>query len=282
MVPHPPQRGGSAKSSRIRYAGESAAVMRMPHLSRTPPRRTSACVTELFDDRTIALRRKRALASGRELFLYERAFEDILDRLSGIQRNFHSALLIGTLDPSWPDRLAQFADHVQVDEDSVDFPAQSFDLCVAVGVLDTVNELPGALLKLRYTMKPDSLLIGAIPGGDTLPRLRAAMRAADALRGEAVPRVHPRIEAASFGQLLAAAGFRMPVVDVDRVRVSYRSLRDLVRDLRRMGATNVLSARSRRTLTRASLAAAEEQFTSEQEGGRTVETFELLHFAAWT
>lgn len=239
-------------------------------------------MTELFDDRALALRRNRALAAGPELFLHERAFEDILDRLSGIHRKFLSGFLIGALDPSWPERLAQFVDHVQVEEDSLDLQPASFDLCVAVGVLDTVNDLPGALLKLRYTMRPDSLLIGAIPGGDTLPRLRAAMRAADALAGEAVPRVHPRIEAASFGQLLAAASFRMPVVDVDRVRVSYRSLRDLVRDLRRMGATNVLSERSRRALTRASLAAAEREFMQSQQNGRTMETFELLHFAAWT
>jgi SAM-dependent methyltransferase len=164
----------------------------------------------------------------------------------------------------------------------MDFPEGSFDLCVAVGTLDTINDLPGALLRLRYILRPDSLLIGAISGGDALPQLRSAMRAADAVSGVATPRVHPRIEAASLGQLLAAAGFRMPVVDVDRVNVSYRALRDLIRDLRAMGMTNILTQRSRKPLTRAAVSAAEAQFSADQQDGRTVESFELLHFAAWT
>jgi SAM-dependent methyltransferase len=270
----------------------------MPHLSRSNSRRTSAAVADLFDSRTRIMRRDRAFRAGPALFLYERAFEDILDRLSGIRRDFESALLIGTPDPGWPERLKPFATDVrsvdpaagfaeaaggiQADADLIDFPEASFDLCVALGTLDTINDLPGALLRLRYILRPDSLLIGAISGGDALPQLRSAMRAADAVSGVATPRVHPRIEAASLGQLLAAAGFRMPVVDVDRVNVSYRALRDLIRDLRAMGTTNVLTQRSRKPLTRAAVSAAEAQFSADQQDGRTVESFELLHFAAWT
>lgn len=243
-------------------------------------------------------RRERAFRLGPALFLFERAFEDLLERVKDVQRRFESLLLIGSPDPSWPERLGEIAAHVeavdpgagfassaggqQAKEDSLEFPRASFDLCIAAGTLDTVNDLPRVLLRIRYALKPDSLLIGAIPGGDTLPRLRSAMRAADAITGAAHPRVHPRIEAAALGQLLMAAGFLMPVVDVDRIAVSYRSFRHLVHDLRAMGATNVLSARSRRPLTRAALAAAEHQFTDAQQNGRTIEIFELIHFAAWT
>lgn len=267
-------------------------------LSRTHSRRTSAAVADLFDKDARVIRRERAFRSSPVLFLYERAFEDILDRLSAIQRRFGSALLIGTPDPSWPARLGQIAVGVQaidpgpgfagaagalqIEEESIAFSPSNFDLVVAIGTLDTVNDLPGVLLKLRYLLRPDSLLIGAITGGETLPQLRAAMRTADAVAGAAVPRVHPRIEASALGHLLAATGFQFPVVDVDRVKVSYQSLRDLVRDLRAMGATNILAQRSRTPLTRVALTAAEYQFGSNQENGRTVELFELLHFAAWT
>jgi hypothetical protein len=74
----------------------------------------------------------------------------------------------------------------------------------------------------------------------------------------------------------------MPVVDVDRVQVSYSSLDRLIADLRRMGATNTLTARSRENLPKVALAAARECFAEAGDGGRTVETFEILHFAAWT
>src|SRR4029079_17940529 len=118
------------------------------------------------------------------------------------------------------------------------------------------------LLAMRFALKADSLALGALSGGDTLPVLRSAMRAADECMGAASPHVHPRIEPSALAQLLSDAGFAMPVVDVDRVNVSYRSLADLLRDLRAMGATNTLSARSPIPLTRAAIGAAAKQFAS--------------------
>jgi len=252
--------------------------------------------SQLFDMGARAQRRDRAFRSGTDFSLQRRAFDEVIDRMADIKHRFSSALLVGALDPEWVERLQQISGKVtvidpgfefarasggfQAMEDSLDLEPQSFDLIVAIGTLDTVNDLPSALLRLRFLLKPDSLLIGAMAGGDTLPRLRQAMRAADSALGTASPHVHPRIEPAALSQLLSSAGFEIPVVDIDRVRVAYSSLRRLISDLRGMGATNILSARARTPLTRAALAAAEADF--EQPGDRTIETFELLHFAAWT
>jgi hypothetical protein len=56
----------------------------------------------------------------------------------------------------------------------------------------------------------------------------------------------------------------------------------LVSDLRSMGATNLLRARSRSPLTREALAAAEAAFAAAGDGQRTTEQVEILNFAAWT
>jgi hypothetical protein len=125
------------------------------------------------------------------------------------------------------------------------------------------------------------LFIGAMSGGDTLPQLRSAMRAADALAGVAAPHVHPRVEASALSPLLADAGFVRPVVDIERVPVSYPSLERLVGDLRAMAATNVLRSKAP-PLTRAQRDAASEAFARAAAGGRTTETFEIIHFAAWS
>lgn len=252
---------------------------------------------ELFDEDLRALRRDRAFRQGAVLFVYERAFDDIAERLAEVSRSFGSALLIGTPDPRWPHRLRQFAERVEAidpgglfaqaadarhaSEDSAGFAPGSFDLCIAVGTLDTVDDLPGSLRRIGSWLRPDGLLLGVISGGDTLPQLRSAMRAADIAGGAASPHVHPRVEASALGHLLAAAGFVMPVVDVDRVRVAYPSLLRLVADLRGMAATNLLRSRAR-SMSRAAFAAAETHFRDAGQDGRTVETFELLHFAAWT
>jgi hypothetical protein len=108
------------------------------------------------------------------------------------------------------------------------------------------------------------------------------MHLADQVAGASSPHAHPRIEAAALAPLLTACGFVMPVVDVDRAQVSYESLGGLVRDLRRMGATNILISRSRAPILREARATAETAFRSAGDGSRTVETFETLHFAAWT
>jgi hypothetical protein len=159
---------------------------------------------------------------------------------------------------------------------------QIYDLVVAVGTIDTVNHLPAALGSIFRSMRPGSLFLGAMSGGDTLPQLRSAMRAADVITGIASAHVHPRIEAAALAPLLSHAGFVLPVVDVDRVQVSYPSLERLTADLRRMGATSVLRARSRQGLSRHAMIAAFESFAAAGDGRRTLETFEILHFAAWT
>jgi hypothetical protein len=255
-------------------------------------------VTTLFDMDLRALRRDRAARTGPELFLFERAFDDCLDRLSLVHRQFQHCLLIGCPDPAWRARLGEFvlgidaldpgglfasaAGGRQVAEDSWQEPDAAYDLVIAVGTLDTVNDLPGALRLIRSAMRGDALLLGAMSGGETLPQLRAAMRAADETTGAASPRIHPRVEAAALAPLLSAAGFANPVVDVDRARVSYPSLDRLVSDLRGMGATNVLTARSRSPLLRAGRRAASRAFAAAGDGERTTDTFEILHFAAWT
>lgn len=241
---------------------------------------------ELFDMRLRSMRRDRALRMEPALFLHDRAFGDIVERLKHVNRRFENALLVGAANPQWIELLKDVAKSVEsvglAGEDELDLEPGTFDLAVSMGVLDTVNDLPTALLRLRFLLKPDSFLIGAMSGGDTLPRLRQAMRAADTLMGAAAPHIHPRIEPSALAQLLIAAGFAMPVVDVDRVRVSYSGLRKLVADLRAMGATNVLRQRSKTSLSRSALNAAERDFSSGQEDGRTLETFEILHFAAWS
>jgi hypothetical protein len=252
---------------------------------------------DLFDRQLRALRRDRAARIGSDLFLFERAFEECLDRLRDISRPFERALLLGCPSPLWPGRLKSIATQVdvvdpgaefaarsggfQVQEDRYDFGVDRYDLCLAIGTLDTVNDLPLALQLIGRSLRADSPLIGAIIGGNSLPALRASLIEAGRAEGKIVARTHPRIEPASLAGLLAAAGFNMPVVDVDRVRLRYEDLGALVRDLRAMAATAVLAERSppmsRNAAIRARIA-----FAAQANDGRTEEIVEILHFLAWT
>ncbi len=216
-----------------------------------------------------------------------------------MNRPFDRMLVIGTLagtaslarlepftgrldlvDPS-PDVAAATGARCRLENDLEDVGA--YDAVIALGTLDTVATLPETLARLRFLLKPDSPLLGVVPGGQTLPRLRAAMHAADQASGRASPHIHPRIEPSALAALLAGAGLAMPVVDIDRIALSYRGFPDLLRDLRALGATNLLFERDPRPLSRSAYDAAAENFMVTADArGRVVETFELLHFVGWT
>lgn len=254
-------------------------------------------IRDLFDRRLRAARRDRAARLGVELFLLDRAFEECLDRLLDFSRKFDRALIIGCPSPSWPTRLKLLADQcdifdpgalfaskaggMQVEEDNFDFGTGIYDLCLAIGTFDTINDLPLTLQRLQRTMQPDAPLIGAIAGGNSLPTLRACMIEAGRTEGHVAARTHPRIEAATLARLLAAAGFAMPVVDIDRVTLRYSNLFDLVRDLRRMGATSSLAEQTK-PLTRSGALAAAREFERLGSDGRTEEVVEILHFLGWS
>jgi SAM-dependent methyltransferase len=253
-----------------------------------------------FDRHLRRLRRDRAAAAADadSDFLVRLAADEILERLDLVTRPFARALDLGTgrgylagrlrargLDVVQLDaggRFAAAAGAVEADEDRQPMGDGVFDLVVSAGALDTVNDLPGALLLARRALRPDGLFLAAFAGAGSLPRLRAAMAAADEAEGAAAPRIHPQIDVRAAGDLLQRAGFALPVVDSERVEVRYCGLAALVADLRAMGATNILAARSRKPLGRRGYAAAIAAFAAEAEGdGKTRERFEILHLSGW-
>ena len=251
---------------------------------------------DLFDPKLRAARRDRAATIGTDLFLLDRAYDECLDRLETVSRPFGQALLVGCPSPLWTDRLRRVAPDVAVvdpgarfaaasggatiEEDRFDFGEAEYDLCVAVGTLDTVNDLPLAFQLIRRALRPGALLIGAMAGGNSLPALRSALIESERAEGRAAARTHPRIEAPALGQLLSAAGFATPVVDVDRIRLRYAGLDALVRDLRAMAATQVLAIRPP-PLTRAAWHRAEKAFAAGGVDKKTEEIIEILHFIGW-
>jgi len=148
----------------------------------------------------------------------------------------------------------------------------------SVLMLHGVNDLPGALVLARRALVPGGRFLGLFAAGLALPQLREAMLEADVGTGEGVAaRVGPTVDPAQGAQLLARAGFAEPVAEVVPVRARYATLDDLAHDLRAMGETGWLAARSRRPLARAAWACARAAF-ARQAGpdGKVAVTAELL------
>ncbi len=232
-------------------------------------------------------------------FLLQRVAEDFSERLSVIRRKFVQGLDLGChhgvlgarighdhglAHLTTADMLAVARPDVTLDFERLPFARESFDLVVSGLALQTVNDLPGVLAQIRSCLKPDGLLLAAMMGGRTLLELRVALLEAETeVTGGASPRVAPAIDVKDLGHLLQRAGFGLPVVDSDVVDVTYAHPLALMRELRGMGAVNVLVERRRTFLRRDVLARAIEIYQKRfaAPGGRVHATFEILTATAW-
>ncbi len=237
----------------------------------------------IFDPaRRLAARRRvpqRQEAPGAARFIIDDMILDVLDRLSFVRQEAGEALVIGDWTGALvPQLVAQGHDVMwrgpgELDEE-LPYPVGGFDLIVGMGTLDTVNDLPGALIHLRNALAPGGRVIVQFIGAGSLPNLRAAMLAADGERPAA--RMHPSVDVRAAAQLVQRAGWTDPVVDSRPITVSYRSLDRLVSDLRDQGLTSVLTSQAP-PLGKAALERAREAFLDSAEpDGRVVETFEIL------
>lgn len=232
-------------------------------------------------DRMLRRRRMdRAAARGGPYFLLQLMADDLIERLELVQRRFGDALVLGSDDLGR--RLRDRGLEVtcsEADEDRLPFPAASFDLILSAARLDTVNDLPGALIQIRRALRPDGLFLAAFLGAGSLPRLRQAMRAAEEAEGRpAAPRIHPQIDVRAAGDLLTRAGFALPVADTETVSIRYPAFAPLVADIRALGAANLLLARDRRPFGRTGLAAAAADFAA---GADAPERFEIVTLTGW-
>ena len=258
----------------------------------------------VFDRSLVRLRRQRLAADMADAgFLVREVADRLLDRLDDIRRPFGRALVLGApaglletaLARRPGTRLLVAADDTEAmlagpglrlvaDAELLPFAPNRFDLVLSLLVLHWVNDLPGTLAQLRGCLAPDGLLLAAMPGGDTLTELRQVLTQAELeCEGGVSPRVSPFADVRGAGSLLQRAGFALPVVDLDRITVSYGDPLRLLRDLGRMGEGNALLRRRPGPLRRATLARAcllyQERFGDAE--GRVPATFDIVFMAAW-
>lgn len=251
---------------------------------------------DIFDRARRARYRDRMIAGFADHdFLHRAMLDELLDRLGDVQRDLPEILLIGCPDGSARAALeamgkrvacadpgflaARAVGGVQADEDALPFADESFDLVIACGTLDSVNDLPGALILMRRVLRPDGLMLAAFAGAGSLPRLKAALLAAEGDRpGQ---HVHPQVDVRSAGDLLSRAGFAMPVADGEVLNIRYGDVVRLMHDLRGMGAGNALATRSP-ALTREVLMRAAAHFADAADpDGRTAEQMALIYLSGW-
>ena len=244
-------------------------------------------VPHIFDAAARAKRRERASRIPGESFLALEAAAGVAERAGAANRLFLQALDIGSSDSAFRVTRPLAENWTRVafgTNESFDLPEQNFDLAVSVLSLHAVNDLPGALIQIRRTLKPDGLFVAALFAGDTLNELRVSFAAGEEeISGGVSPRVSPFADVRDLGGLLQRAGFNLPVADTERTIVRYRQFQTLVDDLRATGETNVLANRARKPMRRDVLAASMQHYAREhaETDGRLRATFDIAYLTGW-
>ena len=137
--------------------------------------------------------------------------------------------------------------------------------------------LPDALFaEAARVLDAGGLLLFATVGPDSLEQLRRAWAAVD----DRI-HVHGFFDMHDLGDLALAAGLQEPVLDVDRLELSYRDVGDLVSDLRACGGVNVAAGRRKSLTGTGRWKGFERAVLANRRDGRFTITIELILGQSW-
>ena len=152
----------------------------------------------------------------------------------------------------------------------------SVDLLYSNAALQWSNDVEAAFREFLRVLRPGGLLMFSTFGPDTLKELRAAWSAADGhTHVSRFPDMH------DLGDALVRARFADPVMDVDRITLTYTAVADLMNDLKVLGAHNVTTGRSRGLTGRRRLEAMERAYEAFRQDGRLPASYEVVYGHAW-
>lgn len=153
---------------------------------------------------------------------------------------------------------------------------RSVDLAFCSAVLQWCDP-EAAFTEMHRVLRPDGVLMFATFGPDTLRELREVWAEVD----DQV-HVHEFIDMHILGDVMVEAGFELPVVDVNYLTVTHRSVMACLRDLKAIGASNAASERSRGLTPRHKLRALAKAYDARRNADGLIETtYEIVYGHAW-
>lgn len=169
-----------------------------------------------------------------------------------------------------PKAICADAENLPLKEDSIDFVISSL-------MLQWSNDLNKAFTGFRHVLAPNGLLLFSTFGPETLKEIRQSWSEVDDR-----PHTSDFADMHEIGDALLQAGFQDPVTDMEMITMTYKNVRQLMRDIKQIGASNTDSGRSKGLMGKAKLKAFEnayEQFKTDD--GLYPASWEIIYGHAW-
>jgi malonyl-CoA O-methyltransferase len=202
---------------------------------------------------------------------------------SELKRRYRRSLLIA-LDLA-PGMLRQAARHQhffrrfeRVCADAARLPLQSASVDVVFSnlLLQWCHPVGDVFAEVRRVLKPRGFFAFTTFGPDTLKELRSAWAEVDSYN-----HVNRFLDMHDIGDALVRAGLQEPVLDVDRLQLTYPDGLALMRDLKSIGARNATAGRPHSLAGRSRIQRVLTAYESFRSDGRLPATYEIVFGAAW-
>lgn len=251
-------------------------------------------MSALFDQTLLAKRVARRLPQwSQHDFLYQQTATVLRERLLDIKR-----ALPHVLDVHWHPYVLDDATRQAKTVETVDavtpfhinangilpITPHTYDAVVSQLVLHWSDDPSVMLRQYHFALQPDGVMAMCLLGGDTLQELRACLSDAEQeIYGGVSPRVSPMMAVQDVAGLMQQSGFALPVVDYDRIVVTYPDLTTLLADLRGLGQGNVLARRRHQPVSRRFWARVESLYRDRfsDDRGRLVVTLDVIYALGW-
>ena len=166
--------------------------------------------------------------------------------------------------------------HINAEVENLPFADQSFDLIVSGLTLQWCQDLDSVFKEFRRALKPGGLLMFSTFGPDSLKELRASWQAVDD-----GPHVNEFIDMHDVGDALLQSQYLDPVMDMEIIQVTYNDVKTIMRDLKQIGAHNVMQGRSHQITGKNKLSNMMKAYEEFRHNGVLPVTYEIVYGHAW-
>ncbi len=175
----------------------------------------------------------------------------------------------------WWNRFTQRVTFACGDAEGLPLASASVDMVFSNLALQWCDPLR-VFAEIRRVLRPGGLIMFTSFGPDTLRELRQAWQVADD-----APHVHGFLDMHDLGDMLIQAGFIDPVMDMERFTLTYSTVLDVMRDLKRLGAHNAAVGRARGLTGKARFTRFRTAYESLAQAGKIPATYETVYGHAW-
>jgi malonyl-CoA O-methyltransferase len=162
------------------------------------------------------------------------------------------------------------------DAERLPFADGRFELVFSNLTLQWCTDMGATFHELQRVLRPGGLLLFTTLGPDTLRELRDSWRSVDGYS-----HVNGFFDMHDVGDELLKARFSNPVMDVERLTLTYPDVWKLMRELKQLGAHNVTAGRQRGLTGKTHMRTLVDGYERYRRDGVLPASYEIVHGHAW-